>query len=202
MKNFGTTPRAAGLARPALALLALQTCLAPSAAFADSGDSTHAKSNGAPIKAITAAMLSYVRSVGCNDNVDPRQIVEIPQGYGIPWRGEYLVTYSVDVGCQGGSTSATTAFGVVRRGSTGSYYVDPELSRPDATIGFPNDIVALNVRNGEIFFTAKDFDFSKDALCCPSVIVSGKVRLETTSPADKSGLGPEKRWVREPEAAN
>ena len=199
MKNFGTFPRTGGTAaRLALALLLVQGYLLPHFAFAASGDSTKAKSSGLPIKAITAAMLSYARSIGCSENVDPRQIVEIPQGYDLSLRGEYLVTYSVDVGCEGGSTSAATAFGVVQRGSTGGLYVDPELSRPEATVGFPSNIVALNVRNGEIFFTAKDFDFSKDALCCPSAVVSGKIRLETTHPPDKSDLSPEKRWVREP----
>ncbi len=184
---------AAPPAKLALALLLVHAALLPDAALAVSG--------GPPLKAINALVLSYARSIGCNEVVDPKLVVEIPASFGIPsdLPGKaWLAAYSVDVGCSEGSAMSTTSFAVVRGNAPGRLYIEPELSRPQATIGFPNDITGLAVRNGEIAFTAKDFDFTKDALCCPSVVVSGKVRLATKHRPDESELPPEGFWVREP----
>jgi hypothetical protein len=204
VNNVGATSRAGHVAARlslALALLVFQECLLPGSAFAASGNAIKANRNGLPLKAINTLVVAYARSIGCNEYVDPTLVVEIPTSFGIPsdLPGKaWLAAYSVDVGCSGGSAMSKTAFAVVRGEEPSHLYIEPELSRPQATLGFPNDITSLTVRKGKIAFTAKDFDFTKDALCCPSVVVSGKVVLRTKNRPDEAELPPEGFWLPDP----
>ncbi len=132
-----------------------------------------------PVKPIEKALLAYARSIGCNESFDRRNIVAVPQDYDVDANFQYLVVYWLDVGCSGGSAMGRSLFAVLRPDVSGDYFVDPELSRPEATVGFPQDIDRVFVRQGRIFYSAREFDFSKDALCCPSVSVSGELSLRT-----------------------
>ena len=134
-----------------------------------------------PVKLIEKAIVAYARSIGCNQSFDPRNIVAMPGGYGVDGLSPYLVVYSVDVGCSGGSSSWQSAFAVLRPNTMNGVFVDPELSRPAATVGLPQFIERVEVRRGRIVYVAKEFDFTKDALCCPSVEVTGELALRTTS---------------------
>ena len=135
---------------------------------------TSAKEVAIPTKQISSVVLSYAGSIGCGAKFDPSNIVKVAGRFNRSTEG-YIAIYYLDVGCDGGSGSATSAFAFLGRGSHGELFVDPELSRPGATLGFPQSVTKLRVKNGDVWYEAKDFDFSKDALCCPSVNVSGKL---------------------------
>ena len=187
--NLDSEVRAKDVIRknPARLAAPVLLCLLAAAACAGPASAVEPKRK-MPVKQIETAILAYARSIGCNEAFDRRNIVAVPQDYGVDSNFQYLVVYWLDVGCSGGSAMGRSLFAVLKPGGQSGYVVDPELSRPEATTGFPRVIDRVSVRRGRIVYAARDFDFTKDALCCPSVAVTGELSLrKKTVDVGKSG---------------
>lgn len=58
-------------------------------------------------------------------------------------------------------------------------YVDARSSAPYQTSNeLPQHMSKIYVYNNRLWYEAKEFDFKKDALCCPSISVRGELRFE------------------------
>jgi hypothetical protein len=150
-----------------------------------------------PAKKIESAILSYAKSLGCNESFNRKNIVELPSSYGLG-ESKYLVLYYLDVGCDGGSTSEASYFGVLTQSFGGRIYVDGDLSRPSATDGFPSNIASIQRQGNKVVYIGKQYDFSKDAMCCPSVVVKGIVDLAGSGSSKGRAEDTQTRWVARP----
>jgi len=128
-----------------------------------------------PVDTIAVVLKSYADTVGCNFNFDKKNIVQ----YDIDGNGkkEYVVLFFIDAGCSGGSSMTTSVFAVLNDSFYG-VFVRPHMSQPATpSFGFPSFIERIFLKNGQLWYSAKDFDWSKDALCCPSIPVEAPMYL-------------------------
>ncbi len=118
----------------------------------------------------------YASAMGCNFNIDPKNV--IPYSVIPDLAKSYVAVYGLDLGCSGGNSMDRSFFVYVQLGSGYKFYVNPTYSNPEQTSDkFPAWITKLYLKNGEIWFDAKDWA-GKDANCCPSLTVSGRVYFE------------------------
>jgi len=120
----------------------------------------------------------YALSFGCEFNMQKRSVVELTH-----WKEiSYLAVYSLDLGCSGGSAMSRPYFVVLSnhdRTRPRNIFVNPKYSLPAQTSeGFPQTITGLYIKNEKIYYSALEFDFKKDALCCPSVPIEGELVFE------------------------
>jgi len=131
----------------------------------------HGAEPALPVKAITAVVNDYGNSIGCEVHIDNKNIVP----YTLDYQDVYVVLYSIDPECSGGSAMSRAVFAVVGRSDYGrKLYVLPKYSSPHQTsIDFPAYTYRLFVKDGQLRFLAKALANS-DALCCPSIPVEGR----------------------------
>jgi len=122
---------------------------------------------------IPAVIEQYATSIGCAFYMEKNNVVP----YVIDRRQSFVAVFSLDDGCTGGSAMSRPVFVVVRHGGpTTSIVVNAEYSAPHQTSSdFPQVITDLFLKDGELWYKALEFDFKKDANCCPSVPVTGRV---------------------------
>lgn len=138
--------------------------------------STAIAGDAATIRKVTDVVKAYAGSIGCLMHFDPKNIVE----YDVDNDGqnEIVVLFGVDPGCSGGSAMYHSALAVIERGTRGRLFVRPPQSFPATQPeGLPQYTEKIFLRSGQLMFSGKDFDFAKDALCCPSVLVEGLLIL-------------------------
>lgn len=160
--------------------LALLVMLQANSVVIAAGRPTDSSDAMRPGKQAQAAVLSFAKSMGCNEDFKIQNIVALPQSYGIG-AGKFILVYFLDVGCSGGNTSGRSLIGILEEAPRGRFYVNPDYSRPAATIGLPPNILSLYIKNGQVYYKTKGYDFSKDAQCCPSVDRSGPIMLRNSS---------------------
>lgn len=122
---------------------------------------------------IPAVIEQYATSIGCAFHMKKDNIVP----YVINGEPSFVGVFSLDNGCTGGSAMSRPVFVVVQHGGpTISIVVNAEYSAPHQTSSdFPQVITDLFLKDGELWYKALEFDFKKDANCCPSVPVTGRV---------------------------
>ena len=127
---------------------------------------------------VESVVKAYANTIGCLLRLDRRNIVRQNIG-GLNGASTYVVLFAIDQGCSGGSAMSQSAIAVVEQGMQGRMFIRPELSFPvTKNEGLPQYTEKIFVRNGDLRFAAKDFDFSKDALCCPSLPVEGRLSFK------------------------
>src|SRR6202008_1682684 len=70
---------------------------------------------------VAAVTLRYANSLGCAVTLDKRNIVP----FRMDDRDLFVVLYSLDVGCSGGSAMSRPAFAALERSAYGAVYVRP-----------------------------------------------------------------------------
>jgi hypothetical protein len=120
----------------------------------------------------------YALSFGCAFNMQKKNVVELKN-----WKElSYLAVYSLDLGCSGGSAMSRPYF-VVLSNNDGTHprniFVNLKYSLPAQTSeSFPQTITSIYIKNEKIYYSALEFDFKKDARCCPSVSIEGELVFE------------------------
>lgn len=113
----------------------------------------------------------FAGSLGCAVTLDKRNVVP----YSIDGNNQFIVLYSIDVGCSGGSAMSRPALAALERNAYGNFYVRPEYSSPRSTSDeFPASTDRLFLKDGRLRFAGRKLG-PNDALCCASVPVEGWV---------------------------
>ncbi len=140
-----------------------------------------------PVGKLARVANTYATSIGCVLAFDKRNIVEYPVSSG----GEknYVALVGIDPQCSKGSAMYHSAIVALVAIEGSGVFVVPDQSFPIAeNEGLPQYVERIYTKGGELWFSGKEFDSSKDALCCPSLSVTGKVVLRNgnwvTSHAD------------------
>ncbi len=116
---------------------------------------------------------SYAESLGCAVTLDKSNVV--PSS--IEGKNLFIVLYSLDVGCSGGSAMSRPAFAALERNAYGNFYVRPEYSSPlSMSDQFPASTDRLFLKDGRLRFAGRELG-PNDALCCASMPVEGWVRF-------------------------
>lgn len=131
------------------------------------------------IKNIPDTVEKYAISFGCNFQMKNQNVVELKN-----WKeNSYLSVFSLDLGCSGGSAMSRPYFVVLTnydRSHPRNIFINPKYSSPIQTPdSFPQTITGIYIKNEKIYYSALEFDFKKDALCCPSVPIEGEVVFES-----------------------
>ncbi|AMK77873.1 MULTISPECIES: hypothetical protein [Methylomonas] len=136
---------------------------------------TSADETTLPTKQIASTISAYANSVGCLIHMDEKNIIRF-QIDDKP-ETEYVVAlYDLDSQCSGGTAMSRPAFAALRRDYSHNFHIVPEYSMPSATSdNFPRFINKLYIKDNQIWYSAKEFDFRHDALCCPSIPVEAQV---------------------------
>lgn len=131
------------------------------------------------IDKLRPVLQSYAEAIGCDFSFDAKNVVkfQIDSDGGT----QYVAAFYLDPGCSGGSGMGSSMLAVMSQDSTGSFHVRADLSQPALMIGFPRFIDRIYVRGNAIWISAKEYDFTKDALCCPSVAVHGRITTHNKS---------------------
>jgi hypothetical protein len=120
---------------------------------------------------VASVATSYAESLGCAVTFDKRNVVP----YSIEGNNLFIVLYSIDVGCSGGSAMSRPALAALERNVYGNFYVRPEYSSPLSTSDqFPASTDRLFLKSGRLRFAGRELG-PNDALCCASVPVEGWV---------------------------
>jgi hypothetical protein len=127
-------------------------------------------------KKVTVLLKSYGNAVGCDFKFDKRNIVRTDiDGDGVR---EYVAVFYIDTTCSHTNTMGGEVFAVIDFESRDRIVVRANVSQPAAhAIGFPRFIDRIFLKGDQLWYAGKDFDLSKDPLCCPSLSVEGKVVL-------------------------
>lgn len=147
-----------GLCRLGLGALAFAAFAGPSAAAG----------TDVPVSQITRVVTAFAKAQGCMVKFDPKNIVALD------FEGErsFVVAYSIDVGCSGGSGLARPAIAVLAANYLGEVFIRPQFSAPtQASESLPRVIERIYLKEGRLWVSGKDFDPGRDALCCPSIRV-------------------------------
>jgi hypothetical protein len=128
------------------------------------------------LKNIPKIIEQYASTLGCNVYFEPKNVVE----YQIENKTVYVGLLGIDTGCSGGSAMGRPFIVTLTWGLSYNYslYVDSKYSLPHQTDELPQNMSRIYVHNNKLWYEAKEFDFKKDALCCPSVSVRGELRFE------------------------
>jgi len=135
---------------------------------------SHAAPDAKTLGKVAAVTLSYANSLGCAVTLDKRNIV--------PFRMDdhdlFVVLYSMDVGCSGGSAMNRPALAALERNPYGAFYVRSEYSSPLSTSDrFPAATDRIFLKDGRLGFEGRELG-PNDALCCASSRVEGWARFE------------------------
>jgi hypothetical protein len=135
----------------------------------------HAEELKIPYEKIHQALESYASTIGCQFAMKDDNVVR----YSLKNRKIFIALYSIDLKCTGGTAMSRPAFAAIAENSQGRFFILSKYSAPAATSSeFPRFIDRIYIDGGKLWYAAKDFDFSKDALCCPSVPVKGRVEFK------------------------
>lgn len=123
------------------------------------------------IDKVASVATGYAESLGCVVTLDKRNVVP----YSIEGNNLFIVLYSIDVGCSGGSAMSRPALAALERNAYGNFYVRPEYSSPlSMSDQFPASTDRLFLKDGRLRFAGRELG-PNDALCCASAPVEGWV---------------------------
>lgn len=114
---------------------------------------------------------SYARAVACQaSEIVPTDVVALSQYTSWEDRddAEYLVFWVGDIGCLGGSMTATLNVTTVVISTGDSYVVDLERSSPSVTVDASSGSKIVGNAAGTIFMETYEYA-DGDANCCPSI---------------------------------
>lgn len=124
-----------------------------------------------PRNSIARVVTAFGNALGCEVHLDRKNIVR----HAMQDDEVFVILYSIDLGCSGGSAMSRPAFAVVTQGAYGRFFVRPEYSSPLQTSNkFPTVTYRLYKEGGLLRYLAKGLA-DTDALCCPSIPVEGQV---------------------------
>lgn len=130
-----------------------------------------AAADGTTVDKVTTVAATYAKSLGCAVTLDKRNVV----AYRIEGRDLFIVLYSIDVGCSGGSAMSRPALAALERNAYGNFYVRPDYSSPlSMSDQFPASTDRIFVKDGRLRFSGRELG-PNDALCCASAPVEGWV---------------------------
>ena len=118
----------------------------------------------------------YASTIGCEFSFDKENVVQ----FDVDDNGtnEFIAVFFLDVGCSGGTAMGTSIFAVLDLDDHGRLLVRSVQSQPAiASFGFPRFIDKIFLKQGKLYYSAKDYDWSKDALCCPSLQIEDSFSL-------------------------
>jgi len=99
----------------------------------------------------------YATSIGCGFGMNPENIVKFTL------HDSFVVLFSLDVGCSGGSSIYSPVFAVMQHGAYFTMVINPDYSNPNQTAQeFPQQTFSLYSRDGKIFYRAKQLRDSKE----------------------------------------
>lgn len=134
----------------------------------------HAAPDDKTLGKVAAVTLNYANSLGCAVILDKRNIVP----FRMDDRDFFVVLYSIDVGCSGGSAMSRPALAALERNLNGTFYVRSEYSSPLSTSDrFPAATDRIFLEDGRLWFEGRELG-PNDALCCASSRVEGWARFE------------------------
>lgn len=143
-------------------------------------DTTFAESN-IPKKQIMEVVNDYSRTIGCLKNLEEKNIINFNE------KNKYVVLFSIDPECSGGSAMDHSALAVLIQDYKGRIFIKPSESFPVATNNLPSRIESIYIKENELRYSAKDFNWAiankdpnieGDALCCPSLNVEGRLSFK------------------------
>jgi hypothetical protein len=118
---------------------------------------------------------NYANTMGCQFSMNDKNIVK----YQHEEESFYVALYSLDLGCSGGTAMSRPAFAALTQNGERKIFILPKYSSPTSISStLPSFIEKIYIENGKLRYLAKSFDFSKDALCCPSVSVEGTIEFK------------------------
>jgi len=128
-----------------------------------------------PEQKIIPVLKQYANSIGCAYDFNPKNIVQ----YSNVSEKSFVVLFSLDVGCSGGNAMSRPVIALMQFSELGKVYVNPKYSMPSQTSEkFPSHTEIIYLENGNLKFKAREYDFAKDPLSSPSVIVTGEIELK------------------------
>ena len=128
-----------------------------------------------PVEKAVAVLKTYANTIGCEVHINKSNFV----AFDIERERVVVGLYSIDEGCTGGSTMTRPAFAILKYDVRDKLLVNPGYSLPSATSQeFPRFIDRLFLKDNQLWYSGKDFDWSKDALCCPSVPIKAQVLFQ------------------------
>ncbi len=150
----------------------------------------HASAQNAPstqeiTKKIIKSVTSYADAISCSDldtPTNPKRIVALSPYTNFDDRenAKYAVLWEGDIGCAGGTGTASTNIAIVTVGAGDSFLVDPSQSSPSITFDSLTRYVDKIVGNTRESLTLEGKEHGpNDPMCCPSV----KVRFTLQSDA-------------------
>jgi hypothetical protein len=139
-----------------------------------------------PVMQIKSVLKSYASTLGCVVRMEDDNILSFDiDGDG---KKEFVVLFSLDPGCSGGTATHRSVFAVLEREPHAQVFVRPQQSFPAAPLeGFVQNIDRIFVEDGELWYVGKDFDWSNDARCCPSVPVKAPFYFRDGAWVDSRG---------------
>jgi hypothetical protein len=130
-----------------------------------------------PEQKIIPVLTQYANSIGCAYDFNPKNIVQ----YSNVSEKSFVVLFSLDVGCSGGNAMSRPVIALMQFSELGKIYVNPKYSTPSQTSEkFPSHTENIYLENGKLKFKAREYDFAKDPLSSPSVIVTGEIEFKNS----------------------
>jgi len=130
----------------------------------------------APLTKLARVATAYANTVGCLFRLDKKNIVEYPADAGV--EKTYVALLGLDPQCSGGSAMYHSALITLVADERGGVFVLPEKSFPVVDHDMlPQYMDRLYTKGNALWFSGKEFDRSKDPLCCPSIPVEARVEL-------------------------
>lgn len=138
------------------------------------------------VENIPVVLRHYAESIGCEFNLDPSNIVQ----YTFERKTDYVSVFSLDNGCTTGTAMSRSIFALLQTdGYQRKFLISAEHSAPHQTSDeFPPRISRLYVKDAQLHFEGLELDPATDALCCPSIKISGHVLYKDGKwvPVDKT----------------
>jgi hypothetical protein len=160
-----------------LATLLLGACLVSISAGEDAR---------APVERIMSVLRSYADTFGCIVRLEDENI--LPYDIDGDGKKEFVVLFGIDPGCSGGAATHRSVFAVLERETQGRIFVRPQQSFPAAQLeGFVRHMERIFIEDGQLWYEGKEFDWTNDGHCCPSVPVKGKIFFRDGAWMDSRG---------------
>jgi hypothetical protein len=160
-----------------LAILLLSACMVSISAGEDAR---------APAEKIKSVLRSYANTLGCVVRFEDENI--LPYDVDDDGKKEFVVLVGIDPGCSGGTAMHRSVLVVLERETQGQIFVRPQQSFPSAQLeGFVQHMERISIKDEQLWYEGKEFDWTNDARCCPSVPVKARIFFKDGAWMDSRG---------------
>ena len=136
-----------------LSVSASITCLAESQAEFDAMVADYDAKMKAGEAELPRVVEQYAKSLGCEFNMNPHNIVRFP----IENAGKWVALFSLDVGCSMGSAMSRPVIVVLSQSENFHIYINPKYSTPAQTSeSLPRQVDSIFVKGSELWYTARE----------------------------------------------